>query len=130
VVAAGPGATVAGGGHNGLVAAAYLARAGLRPLVLETRDDTRLAARTETARGPDFRVTALSSVMSLTPAQIIADLARARYGYLVMPMGPTYVPFPGGRPITLTEHPGGDPAELSKFSASTSARRPPTEVVA
>jgi phytoene dehydrogenase-like protein len=72
-VAAEPGAIVAGGRHNGLVAAAYLTRAGPRPLGLETREDTGGAARTETPWRPDFKLTALSCVMSLMPAKIIAD---------------------------------------------------------
>jgi hypothetical protein len=63
-------------------------------------------------------VTALSYVMSLMPAQIIADLGLAWYGYRVVAMGPTYVPFADGRSITLTEDPTDNPAELSKFSAS------------
>src|SRR5262245_11527446 len=89
-------AIVVGGGHNGLVAAAYLAKAGLRPLVLESRSDTGGAARTETPWGPDFKVTALSYVMSLMPPTVINDLNLREHGYRVIPMGPSYVPFPDG----------------------------------
>ncbi|MGH9272990.1 MAG: NAD(P)-binding protein, partial [Ilumatobacteraceae bacterium] len=55
-------AIVVGGGHNGLVAGAYLARAGLRTVILEARDVTGGAAVTETPWGEDFKVTALSYV--------------------------------------------------------------------
>ena len=58
-------AIVIGGGHNGLVAAAYLARSGARTLVLEGRDAIGGAATTEAAwpDAPEFRVTRLSYVM-------------------------------------------------------------------
>jgi hypothetical protein len=89
-----------------------------------------VAAGPDATWSPDFKVTALSSVMSLMPAQIIADLGLVRYGYRVLPMGPTYLPFPARRWITLTEDPAVDHAGLCKFSASTNARRPLTGVVA
>ena len=62
-------AIIVGGGHNGLVAAAYLARSGARTLVLEARQKTGGAATTEAPwpDAPDFRVTRLSYVMSLLP---------------------------------------------------------------
>src|SRR6478672_6774521 len=89
-------AIVVGGGHNGLVAGAYLARAGLRTVVLEGRDDIGGAARTEEPWGPEFKVTALSYVMSLMPPTILRDLDLARHGYRVLPMGPSFVAFPDG----------------------------------
>jgi phytoene dehydrogenase-like protein len=72
-------AIVVGGGHNGLVAAAYLARSGARTLVLEARPKTGGAATTEAPwpDAPDFRVTRLSYVMSLLPPTIIKDLQLA-----------------------------------------------------
>ena len=110
-------AIIVGGGHNGLVTAAYLARAGLKPLVLEARPDLGGAARTETPWGPEFKVTALSYVMSLMPAQILQDLQLAQHGYHVIPMGPSYIPFPDGRSMLLTGDHANDHAELSKFSS-------------
>ena len=89
-------AIVVGGGHNGLVAAAYLARSGARTLVLEARQKTGGAATTEAPwpDAPDFRVTRLSYVMSLMPPTIIRDLRLEKHGYKIFPMGPYYQAFP------------------------------------
>ena len=102
-------AIVVGGGHNGLVSAAYLARAGLRTVVLEGRSRTGGAATTERPWPdlPHLSVTRLSYVMSLMPPTILADLQLARHGYRVHPMGPYYQAFPDGRSITIHDD---DPA--------------------
>ena len=96
-------AIVIGGGHNGLVAAAYLARSGARTLVLEARDTTGGAATTEAPwpEAPEFRVTRLSYVMGVMPPSIISDLDLPRHGYKVYPMGPYYQAFPEGGSIKL-----------------------------
>ena len=59
-------AVVIGGGHNGLVAAAYLARSGLSTLVCERRGVLGGAAVSEHPFGPDYTVTSLSYVVSLS----------------------------------------------------------------
>ncbi len=96
-------AIIVGGGHNGLVAAAYLARSGARTLVLEARNKTGGAATTEAPwpDAPEFNVTRLSYVMSLLPPTIIKDLQLARHGYKIFPMGPYYQAFPEGGSIKL-----------------------------
>jgi phytoene dehydrogenase-like protein len=96
-------AIVVGGGHNGLVAAAYLARSGARTVVLEGRHKTGGAATTEAPwpDAPEFKVTRLSYVMSLMPPTIINDLELARHGYQIYPMGPYYQAFPEGGSIKL-----------------------------
>jgi phytoene dehydrogenase-like protein len=96
-------AIVVGGGHNGLVAAAYLARSGARTVVLEGRHKTGGAATTEAPwpDAPEFSVTRLSYVMSLLPPTIINDLQLARHGYKIFPMGPYYQAFPEGGSIKL-----------------------------
>lgn len=96
-------AIVVGGGHNGLVAAAYLARSGARTVVLERRSNIGGAATTEApwADAPDVNVTRLSYVMSLMPPTIIRDLDLERNGYKVFPMGPYYQAFPDGGSIKI-----------------------------
>ena len=112
-------AIVVGGGHNGLVAAAYLARSGARTVVLESRATVGGAATTESPwpDAPHLRVTRLSYVMSLMPSTIVRDLALERHGYKVHPMGPYYQAFPEGGSLTLYED---DPArtydEISNWS--------------
>ncbi len=96
-------AIVVGGGHNGLVAAAYLAKTGARTLVLEARQQAGGAATTEAPwpDAPDFRVTRLSYVMSLLPPTILNDLQLEKHGYKIFPMGPYYQAFPEGGSLTL-----------------------------
>src|SRR3984885_12905748 len=96
-------AIVVGGGHNGLVAAAYLARSGARTVVLEGRHKTGGAATTEAPwpDAPEFSVTRLSYVMSLMPPTIINELDLPRHGYRIYPMGPYYQAFPEGGSIKL-----------------------------
>jgi phytoene dehydrogenase-like protein len=98
-------AIVVGGGHNGLVAAAYLAKSGAKTLVLEARGQTGGAATTEAPwpDAPEFKVTRLSYVMSLLPPTIMNDLQLEKHGYKVFPMGPYYQAFPEGGSLTLYE---------------------------
>jgi phytoene dehydrogenase-like protein len=94
-------AIVIGGGHNGLVAGAYLARAGARTLILEARHKVGGAADTMAPwpEAPEFKVTTLSYVMSLMPDTIQRDLRLAEHGYKAYPVGPYFLPFPDGRCI-------------------------------
>jgi phytoene dehydrogenase-like protein len=112
-------AIVIGGGHNGLVAAAYLAKAGARTVVLEARHKTGGAAATDTPwpEAPDIGVTRLSYVMSLMPPGIVRDLDLERHGYKLFPMGPYYQAWPDGRSLRLyADDARRNHEEISRFS--------------
>ena len=81
---------VVGGGHNGLTAAAYLARAGRAVLVLERRDRVGGAATLEEP-WPGFRVSPCAYVVGLLHPTVISELALARYGYQATPADPALV---------------------------------------
>ena len=72
---------VVGGGHNGLVAAAYLARAGLNTVVCERRGVPGGAAVSEHPFGPEYTVTSLSYVVSLLPPDLVRDLRLEQHGF-------------------------------------------------
>jgi phytoene dehydrogenase-like protein len=112
-------AIVIGGGHNGLVAGAYLARAGARTVVLEARSKTGGAAATDAPwpEAPEIKVTRLSYVMSLMPPGIIRDLDLERHGYKLYPMGPAYQAWPDGRSLTIYDDDARrNHEQISKFS--------------
>jgi phytoene dehydrogenase-like protein len=112
-------AIIVGGGHNGLVSAAYLARTGARTVVLESRHKTGGAATTESPwpDAPEFKVTRLSYVMSLLPPTIMRELDLERHGYKVYPMGPYYQAFPDGGSIKIhADDAKRNYEEISKWS--------------
>jgi phytoene dehydrogenase-like protein len=86
---------VIGGGHNGLTAAAYLARAGKKVLVLERRHLLGGAAVTEEVF-PGFRFSVASYVVSLLRPEIIRDLDLPRHGLEILPLDGTFTPMPNG----------------------------------
>ncbi|MEP6659582.1 MAG: NAD(P)/FAD-dependent oxidoreductase [Acidimicrobiales bacterium] len=110
-------AIVIGGGHNGLVSAAYLAKAGKRTVVLERRSVVGGAAVTEQPFGPDYKVTMLSYVVSLLAPTLQRDLDLARHGYRVYPQHGYFVPYVDGRSLQLPSDPARRRAEISKFSS-------------
>src|SRR5271169_2313869 len=109
---------IVGGGHNGLVAAAYLARAGLSTVVCERRHVVGGAAVSEHPFGPDYTVTSLSYVVSLLPPDLVSDLHLVRHGYHVFPQGPYFAPRADGRYLRLPHDPAARHAEIAKFSAA------------
>src|SRR3954465_2468644 len=82
-------AIVVGGGHNGLTAAAYLARGGLRVCVLERRDILGGACVTEEV-WPGHRISRASYVVSLLQPRVVEDLRLKDFGYEVRPLDPAY----------------------------------------
>jgi phytoene dehydrogenase-like protein len=107
---------IVGGGHNGLVAAAYLARAGRRVAVLERRHTVGGAAVSEHPFGPNFTVTSLSYVVSWLPPDMVRDLRLTEHGYHVYPQGPYFAPRRDGRYLRLATDPGRRHDEISKFA--------------
>jgi phytoene dehydrogenase-like protein len=87
---------VIGAGHNGLIAAGLLAKRGRRVVVLERRDTVGGAATTETPWGPDFKVTALSYVVSLMPPTILRELELPRHGWHIFPQHGYFAPHADG----------------------------------
>jgi phytoene dehydrogenase-like protein len=86
---------VIGGGHNGLVNAAYLARGGKKVLVLERRHVLGGAAVTEEIF-PGFKFSVCSYVVSLLRPEIIRDLELPRHGLEILPLDGTFTPMPNG----------------------------------
>jgi len=94
---------IIGGGHNGLCAAAYLAKAGANVIVLEKRYKTGGAADTSTPwpEHPDFKVTTYSYVSGLIPPSVVRELRLEDHGYKIHPMGPVYQAWPDGRSLSF-----------------------------
>ena len=108
-------AIVVGGGHNGLVAAAYLARAGRRTLVLERRPLVGGAAVTEEIV-PGFKFSVFSYVVSLLRPEIIRDLELPRHGLHILPLESTVTPLDDGDYLGSWADPDESRAELERHS--------------
>ncbi|HYC06867.1 MAG TPA: NAD(P)/FAD-dependent oxidoreductase, partial [Candidatus Binatia bacterium] len=96
-------AVIIGGGHNGLVSAAYLARAGMRTLVLEKRHVLGGAAVTEEIF-PGFRFSVASYVVSLLRPEIIRELDLPRHGLDILPLDGTFTPLDGDYLWRVNDH--------------------------
>ncbi len=111
-------AIVIGAGHNGLISACLLARAGARTVVLERR--ARIGGCTDTSapwpEHPDWKVNTYSYVAGLMPRAIIRDVGLDREGLTIMPYGAYVVPFADGRVLELHHDTARACASIARFS--------------
>ena len=121
-------AIVIGGGHNGLVAAAYLARAKWKVLVLERRPLVGGACVTEEDVFPGYKVSTAAYVNSLFRPEIVRDLRLRDYGFEVVERNPaSFSPFEDGRYLLLGGDAASNLAEIAKFSRRDAERYPEYE---
>ncbi|HEY7590912.1 MAG TPA: NAD(P)/FAD-dependent oxidoreductase [Candidatus Limnocylindrales bacterium] len=108
-------AIVVGGGHNGLVNGAYLAKAGLRTLILERRHLVGGAAITEELH-PGFWFTTFSYALSLLRPDIIHELELTKHGFMPLLMPTTFAPMENGDYLLLGQDRGENIKEIARHS--------------
>jgi phytoene dehydrogenase-like protein len=114
---------VVGGGHNGLVNAAYLAQAGRRVLVLERRERVGGAAVTEELY-PGFKFTVCSYVVSLLRPWLWRELELARFGLELIPLECSFTPHLEGPGLVRWPDPERTRQEIRRLSAADAERYP------
>jgi phytoene dehydrogenase-like protein len=115
---------VIGGGHNGLVAAALLAKAGLKTLVLERRDVVGGAAVTEEFH-PGFRVSSVAHTAGPLRASLVEELDLAAHGLqMVEPEPRLFAPLPDGRSVRLWGSPERSAGDIHRLSPRDAERYP------
>jgi len=114
---------VIGGGHNGLVTAAYLARAGRSVLVLEQHDSPGGAAITA-QEFQDFKYSVFSYAVSLLSPKIIDDLDLHNRGLHILPLDTTFTPLPNDNYLIRSTDPDKTHVEISRHSTRDAAIYP------
>src|SRR6185295_1045443 len=115
---------IIGGGHNGLVTACYLAKAGLKPLVLERREIIGGAAVTEEIH-PGFRCSTLAHSAAPLFTQVIKDLDLARHGLeIITPAARVLALAPEGRSICIYNEISRTVAEIERVSPADAKSYP------
>src|SRR5579871_1370730 len=122
-MAEGYDAIIIGAGHNGLVCAAYLARCGLKPLVLERRPVAGGAAVTQEI-APGFRASIFSYLMSLLHPRIQLELDLKRHGLEIMPCSDMLSPLGGDEYIVFSDDVARTQASFARFNAADAAIYP------
>ena len=108
-------AIIVGGGHNGLVNGAYLAKAGLRMLILERRHLVGGAAITEEL-WPGFSFTTFSYALSLLRPDIIHELDLVKHGFMPLLMSSTFAPMENGDYLLIGQDHGVNQREIARHS--------------
>ncbi len=122
-------AVLIGAGHNGLVCAAYLARAGRKVLLLERRNVVGGAAVTDEF-APGYRISTASYLISLLLPEVERDLELARHGYKVLPRSPSsFTPCLDGRHLLLGPDEAFNRREIARFSARDAEAYPRYEAL-
>jgi phytoene dehydrogenase-like protein len=120
-------AIIVGAGHNGLVTAGYLARAGRRVLVLESRELVGGCAVTEEI-WPGYKVSTASYLSSLMQEKVVRELELEKFGYRVDAKDPAFFsPFPDGRHLFMWQDRAKTLAEIAKFSRKDAEAYPKYE---
>src|SRR5438132_9913817 len=122
-------AVIVGAGHNGLVTACYLARAGWKVIVLERRYIVGGACVTEEVF-PGYKVSTAAYVNSLFRKEIVHDLRLQDYGLAVLERNPSsFSPFPDGRYLLLGPDAALNRREIAKFSPRDAEAYPKYEAM-
>jgi phytoene dehydrogenase-like protein len=108
-------AIVVGGGHNGLTTGAYLAKSGLRTLILERRPILGGACVTEEV-WPGARVSRASYVVSMLQPKVVADLELKKHGYEAYPLDPAYAAMTPDGPIIFHDDVVKTQESIARFS--------------
>lgn len=115
---------IIGGGHNGLITAFYLAKAGLKPLVLERRPVVGGAAITDEFF-PGFKCSTLAHTGGPLRAEILKEMQLERHGlHIIRPDPRVFAPLPDGRALILYDDPAHSAREIARFSKKDAEKFP------